>query len=434
MVCVLFDSRNMFIRTVLVCVLCICIYVFFFSIEARSVLRRTHTMGKTAMVKKAKPAMTSGSSSSGKQPTCIGAGLSKKINKTKGLAPKGAPSILDAKFITWAPTPFSDKINSFRQQITEHKLKREQVELSDYFTSSQQNHLFKYFERKQLPAASAAAQQAVAAINELPMRSGKNEKKRDILTVAIGFPSDWQQSVVSMSTSFSVESLEASKGKRWYRGEIEQRHGCSEALRLIGKKVYQLDADSDGDECFYRAEKSDSVITKRKKEGKLAQTTSIDVEASSKLATALNASENKSAILDFLNFDCGQKNAMKRPAAAVEDEDVAGDEGANAKAEKPEMSPSEKAKKNSKFYITKLNAQILRMMAAVESLKGKTDASSVCSLAKASLQVMESLKKTLDRVFVQKTIDVPKTKSTCVHAERALQGASLALKKAKPWM
>jgi hypothetical protein len=74
------------------------------------------------------------------------------------------------------------------------------------------------------------------------------------------------------------------------------------------------------------------------------------------------------------------------------------------------------------------------MMAAVESLKGKTDASSVCSLAKASLQVMESLKKTLDRVFVQKTIDVPKTKSTCVHAERALQGASLALKKAKPWM
>lgn len=104
---------------------------------------------------------------------------------------------------------------------------------------------------------SPETQQAWHKICNMDWRSGKQEAKGKILAMQVVNPSKWKDFLVHESNTLTRKVTKEVKKKRYYRGELLQLHGQEEFESFVEKGKFEVGEDSDGDECFYKKEKSE---------------------------------------------------------------------------------------------------------------------------------------------------------------------------------
>ena len=104
---------------------------------------------------------------------------------------------------------------------------------------------------------SPETQQAWNKICNMDWRSGKQEAKGKILAMQAVNPSKWKDFLVHESNTLTRKVTKEVKKKRYYRGELLQLHGQEEFDSFVEKGKFEVGEDSDGDECFYKKEKSE---------------------------------------------------------------------------------------------------------------------------------------------------------------------------------
>ena len=319
--------------------------------------------------------------------------LMKKPVSTRVAAAGAAshPTIDDAEFLEWDPAKISSKIEVFRSGVSAAGLVESQLVLSEYFTKKQMNHLWKYFERKELTSATPEAKKAWTGIKATSKT--KNKDNHEVLTVAIAFPNQWQRHITTITNKVSAVQEETMERKRWYKGELQVKHGHSEAQAMIDKGKYEEAEDSDGDTCYYKVEKTEKFTKQKINTADVVQSCDTDKDTSENLASLMLSD----GAFDHMNLETPTW-LKKRPAAAKaigrqpKMLKITGHNPEPAPAPQPAPKPTpptpeQKAKQVCKTYLNQLNAKIPKVMSAVESLKRSKDASSLLQKAKEVLGV-----------------------------------------------
>ena len=110
---------------------------------------------------------------------------------------------------------------------------------STYFQPGEMSALWARLANK-MSAADPGCKAAWGALNKLPMREGKQGKKRTVLWLALKYPGDW----ATRSTTFiqKVVRMESTSAKEVpkTKGELIQIHGLEETEELLKQGFFEM--------------------------------------------------------------------------------------------------------------------------------------------------------------------------------------------------
>jgi len=217
------------------------------------------------------------------------------------------------------------KVELFRQYFDDKKnVQNRSKYLKLFFKKDEMSKLWGKLQTA-MKKCSAETQKEWDRIKELPAREGKTAAKQHVLALKLCCPEDWEHRLASSSTVAGKRTSHKKTKEKFYRGELDVKHGKDEAEWMIKKGKYKEEEDSDGDTVYVRTNKTEVEESYKEEKTESHKSAKMNAEESKALEASIDnwmKQQGGSLMsLEDMTEPRGTKTKKAMKAAAVKDDD-----------------------------------------------------------------------------------------------------------------